>query len=351
MKALVIGPINADFDLGYNKSVARALNQCGFETKIADFYVTTPPGIVDRLRIDLALMFKYRKYYDNYVISFNEKVLALYQSFRPDLVLVIRGSKVTARTLHAMSSTVRVLWCQDAVRRCELYSDQLIAYDRRYVFEASDVSWISEHFNLESHFLPMGFDPEIYHPLPKVKDIDVFFVGAYYPNRRLILEGLARSFPNKVLRFYGRHVRYREPSTWVRHIYYKLNGYGQVFVNRSLNPADINSMYASAKICINMHHSQSLLGCNPRVYEIMGAGAFQLVDAIPYVKQNLSDFLVTYDSYDQLREAINYYLSNEHLCHKSVEQTRQLALKSHTFVHRIREILKDCHLMPDKGLS
>src|SRR5262249_8494923 len=156
----------------------------------------------------------------------------------------------------------------------------LRCYDHRYVFEAGDVSWLAEHYKLDARFLPMAFDPEVHYPLSQtVRDFDVFFVGKYYPSRRRTLERLAKDFPNLTLRFYGRHVRYREPTTWLRALYYNAIGHGRVFVNKSLEPDRVNLMYARSKICINMHHAQSDLGCNPRVFEIMGAGAFQLVDA------------------------------------------------------------------------
>src|ERR1019366_10294511 len=115
MKALVIGPAIPDFDPGYNNSIARALSQCGFETEIVEFFVTTPPGVGNRIRIDAAMLLDYRKYYDEYVSLFNAQVLTSYQTHRPDLVFVVRGNKLSAATLDAMSSAVRVLWCQDVV--------------------------------------------------------------------------------------------------------------------------------------------------------------------------------------------------------------------------------------------
>ena len=237
MKALVIGPAIPDFDPGYNNSIARALVQCGFETEVLEFFVTTPPGVMNRIRIDAAMLLGYRKYYDKYVAWFNSRVLASYQTHRPDLVFVVRGNKLSAETVDAMSSAIRVLWCQDVVRRCDIAVEQLRAYDLRYVFDASDMSWLAEQYGLEARHLLMGFDPEMYFPHSQPKDIDVSFVGAYYPSRRTTLERLAKEFPNLALRFYGRNIRYREPSTWVRNLHYRLKGQRQVFVNRSLNAA------------------------------------------------------------------------------------------------------------------
>lgn len=343
MKALIIGPIVADYDLGYNGSVARALAGFGFETKLAEFYVTTPPGLANRIRIDGAMLLGQRKYYDQYVADFNRRVLELYRSFRPDLVFVIRGSKLAVSTLEAMSAAMRVIWFHDSAKRSDNRPEQLKQYDHIYVFEAGDVPWLAQTHGLKASFLPMGFDPEIYRPLPGVEqDIDLFFVGKYYPERRAVLERLARDFPDRKLAFYGRYLRYREPATWMQFLGYGISGQGGTFINKSLNPAEINRMYSRARVCLNMHHAQSSHGCNPRVYEIMGAGAFQLVDELPYIRETLGGVLVRYADYEQLRDAVACHLDDDSARLARAATGRETALAQHTFAHRIGQVLAHC---------
>ncbi|MEW5769567.1 MAG: glycosyltransferase [Pseudomonadota bacterium] len=350
MKALVIGPIVADYDIGYNDSVARALNGHGFETRKVEFYVTTPPGLANRILIDAAMLVGHRRHYDAYVADFNRRVLDQYKAFRPDLVFVIRGSKLSAETLDAMGSARKVIWFHDSARRSDISPEQLRLYDRVYVFEAGDIPWLREQLGIESSFLPMGFDPDVYRPMPEVeKDIDVFFVGKYYPERRETLERLARDFADRKLRFYGRYVRYREPKTWGQHLRYKLSGQGGVFINRSLNPGEINRMYARAKICLNMHHAQSSHGCNPRVYEIMGAGAFQLVDDLPYLRDTLGDVLDRYADYGQLRDAIAHFLFDDAARERATDTSRRAALTDHSFARRLGVVLADLDMPRDPG--
>jgi spore maturation protein CgeB len=257
------------------------------------------------------------------------------------LVLAIRGSKILPETLDAMAGAVRVLWLQDIARRCELTPDQLKRYELRFVFEASDVRWLQDTYGLESEFLPVGFDPAVYHPDGNTsRDIDVFFIGAYYPERRATLERLAHDFRHLHLRFYGRHVRYREPKTWVSAVSYSVS-YPGTFVNRCLNASEINHFYKRSKICLNMHHEQSQSGCNPRVFEIMGAGAFQLVDAIPYLRDNLGGVVTTYSCYDELRTTIEYYLREAKLREELATNGFKFVLEKHTFQHRVDRILEE----------
>ena len=345
MKALIIGPIVADYDIGYNKSIARALIAFGFQTEMAEFYVTTPPGLINRIRIDGAMQLGDRKHYDKYVLGFNQRVLEMYNTLKPDLVFVIRGSKLLASSLNKMSSAIKVIWFHDSAKRSDITIEQLNLYNKIYVFEAGDMAWLKQTHDIDSQFLPMGFDPETYHPIAaQSKDIDIFFVGKYYPERRVILEQLAHDFKDYRLAFYGRYVRYREPTSWMQYINYGLSGNGKTFINSSLNPSEINQMYSRSKICLNIHHAQSSHGCNPRVYEIMGAGAFQLVDELPYIKETLGDVLVSYTDYTALKNEIKRFLLDNQARDAIAESSRDVALAGHTFTHRVKEILVSCGL-------
>lgn len=343
MKALLIGPTASDFDPGYNTGISRALADLGCQTQIMEFFITTPPGLLNRVLIDGGLQVGFGKFYDRYIEDFNRRILDLYQTMRPDIVIVVRGSKVSADILDDISA-VKVLWCHDVVRRCDIDQEQLSAYDKRYVFEFTDVAWLDQR-GLSAKFLPIGFDPHVYRPLNTPKDIDVFFVGAYYPERRVVLEQLAEHLGQQTLRFYGRHLRYREPATWLKYCSYMASGKGAIFVNRSLDAIKINEMYSRSKVCLNMHHAQNQYGCNPRVFEIMGSGSFQVVDNIPFIKKELGDLISTYSDTSSLLNIIRASLQDEEFRRSRVEAGRELVLDTHTFAHRMKIILSDCNLV------
>lgn len=305
MKTLVVGPRIPDFDNGYNAAIEQAFRSFGHDTRLIEFDVSTPKGLLNRLKIDIPLRFGFRTPLERHIRQFNQELDELQRAFQPDLVFVLRGSRVHAETLASLPLGVsKILWCYDKVERSEVSERQLLAYDHIFVFEPSDVEVLSSRVASVVSFLPMGYEPTTYRPLGCMKDVDVFFVGAYYPERRELLEYLARNLRGSNLKFYGRHLRYTEPKTWLRAIWYAIRFPG-VFKNRSLCPVEINKFYARSKICLNIHHQQSQGGCNPRVLELAGAGAFQLVDKNEFVSTHFADCSVQYNMKADLLEKVH----------------------------------------------
>ena len=117
---------------------------------------------------------------------------------------------------------------------------------------------------------------------------------------------------------------------------------GKHIHNYSVAPDDVNEIYNSSKICLNIHHSQSKEGLNPRTFEILGAGGFELVD----YKRTLEDFfelekdIVCYRNEKELFEKVDYYLNDEKERRKIAERGYKKVKKNHTFKHRAEKILK-----------
>ena len=98
----------------------------------------------------------------------------------------------------------------------------------------------------------------------------------------------------------------KKPSTWFTYVRYIFNGYRECCINRSVAPREVNAYYNRSKICLNIHHEQSQEGCNPRFFEIMGTGGFQLVDDNSYVRDKIGSTLIRYSDYEDLKSKITY---------------------------------------------
>ncbi len=80
---------------------------------------------------------------------------------------------------------------------------------------------------------------------------------------------------------------------------------------------------------------------NPRVYEILACGGFQLVDRRRYMEGIFEDGkdLVVFDTVDDLRKKIKYYLANEEERLSIAAHGRETVVKNHTYERRIREMM------------
>ncbi len=107
-------------------------------------------------------------------------------------------------------------------------------------------------------------------------------------------------------------------------------------------------IYNYSKININLHSSMWHWDINPdgdflnpRVYEILGCGGFQLVDRRRYLKGIFEDGkdLVVFDSVEDLRKKIRYYLDNEAERSAIAEHGYNTVRKHHTYERRVSEIM------------
>lgn len=279
-KALIIGP---DF-FGYNESIRRAFRKNGFEARVAAYDDPVHPFDV-RNRVLHKLFPSWKHPYEKGQRLFAAEVKRRFDDFRPDLVFIYNGDLLEKETIRYFRRRAKVaVWMLDGALlhpRSLAIAPETDAY---FCFERSDVGKLHEMGIGNARFLPQGYDPEIYHPLPGTeKDIDILFVGALYryPERIRLLTALARRWAGRYrIRIYGRYKPFeKNPVKWL------LREQRSVFLNRNVPPAEVNRLYNRAKVCINIHHAQSADGANPKVFEICGAGAYQVVDANPFIEE------------------------------------------------------------------
>ena len=82
--------------------------------------------------------------------------------------------------------------------------------------------------------------------------------------------------------------------------------------------------------------------CNSRVFELLGCGAFQLVDAKKDVRLLFRSGreLVFFDNEKQMLERVRYYLDHPDERAAVARRAREAALAAHTYRHRLAELLK-----------
>ncbi|WP_191967119.1 MULTISPECIES: glycosyltransferase [Haloferax] len=277
--------------------------------------------------------------------KYNEELLNLIEESLPDILLIIRGDLVqpsTVQKIQEETDTVIVTWIYDDLSHCPNATEIGALSDLFYLFDATDVEYLNSR-GISCKFLPMAFDDENYSAKDYSKrDTDIVFVGKLYKNRIKILNKVINSFPNKNVEIWGSNWNWSNPKSVVefkikrRKIDKSLNNY-------NIGQKRVSELYNSSSICLNIHRPDASKAVNPRTFEILGAGGFQLVDQnsqITNLFENNKD-LVCYYSSDDLIEKIRYYLKNPNERHSIAQQGHITARRDHTFKSRAKEILDD----------
>ena len=255
---------------------------------------------------------------------------------RPDAVLFINAGPVLLPTLQWVAErAASALWAVDALESLQLPPENLAAFHCRFLFEPADLG----RAPAPCAYLPYGFDPQFYHPLGREAAYDVSFVGAPHENRLPVLDRVAALCAERGLRFAVMGPGYRREAGLERNFPALARA---LAVDRPLDAAEINEIYNRSKIVLNIHHTQSKDGINPRTFEIAGAGAFQLVDHKKMLERFFApgEEIISYADTGDALEKILRYLRDDAGRMAVAARARERALREHTFAARCAGIAR-----------
>lgn len=96
---------------------------------------------------------------------------------------------------------------------------------------------------------------------------------------------------------------------WIFH--YKYPNLFKCIENGYFTPSEVASLYKRSKICLNAH-GNGAISLNPRTFQIMATGSFQLVDEMNhYGDFCLGKHFVVYKDEEDLLNKIEYYLNDD----------------------------------------
>lgn len=244
--------------------------------------------------------------------------------FKPDVVLIVSGSMLhghACELIHNLSIPAVLLLTESP------YEDELQASIARgghiahtFTNERLSVAALAA-LGVEKPvtYLPHSFDPDVHRPTNENGySCDVFFHGTMWPERKLLLDGLA-DLPFDV----------------------RLSGVALMHADESsvlVDNAELALCYNGAEICINHHRrfasrpgeyipAQAAESIGPRAYEIAACGAFQLCDDTrPELVELFGHAVPTYADADDLRARIEYFMERP-------DERRELASLARERVH------------------
>ena len=259
-----------------------------------------------------------------------------------DILVCMAQAPVTVPLLLELrkKGIILVLWFLEDYLRFTYWKDYAKYYDFVFTIQNGEcLSAIKAAGAGEVHYLPPGCDPAIHAPITPSQDdwnrwgSPVSFVGAGYHNRQQMFAFLA-DLPFKIwgtewptCRPFDRMVQEQ---------------------GRRLTPAEYVKIFNTTEINLNLHSSTERDGVepngdfvNPRTYELAASNAFQLVDERTLLPGAFvaGKEVATFKDIHDLRDKIQYYRDHPEERKAIAAAGRQRALRDHTYVHRMKEML------------
>lgn len=286
--------------------------------------------------------------FNDLLIEYNKKLLHQVFSINPDVLLVLKGDIILPETVEKIrknSDATLVLWCYDSALRLAnvLKSGKYFHYF--YTYEPSDISKLYK-YNIHANYLPMAYDPYSYFKIENMSNSferDICFVGVLhdgYIERKILLESIISFYKDLKIEIWGKSWTWYNPFLQYEY-HFKRKALGKHINNYNIPPKEVNQIYNTTKICLNIHHRQSKEGVNPRTFEILGSGGFQLVDYKPKLEEMfaIDKEIVFYRNNSDLMEKICYYMENEGERKKIARRGNEVVKKNHTYRQRVETIL------------
>jgi len=247
-----------------------------------------------------------------------------------DLISVLREKGITS-----------AFWFVEDYRRFFYWKEYANQFDAFFTIQKGDFFRELNRIQTPSFtYLPMAANPLIHRKLSLSQEeashfgSDISFMGEGFSNRHLLFSQLL----SYNLKIWG--------TGWnENHLF------ANVLQNNGerVSIEDTVKIYNSAKININHHSSMNneLFETdgdfiNPRTFEIMACGGFQLVDKRSLLSEIFieDEEIVTFQSIEELKNKIDYYLIHEEERRAIAERGRKKVLEKHTYQHRIKQMLE-----------
>jgi spore maturation protein CgeB len=215
-------------------------------------------------------------------------------------------------------------------------------------------SRFKEIYGKEMYFVPHAADTSRYFPNePDERFLcDIAFLGSFYTQKRPQFEQLLVPLLKKYnVRIYG--------SGWtlsskvlrvISGISRRLRiGWLVKLANKnrmSISMEDERKLYASAKICVNIHEyyrDGTTKGfSNEREFKLPASGGFEISDYIPGMERyfKLGEEIVVVRSNEEWFEKIDYYLNHADERRRIQEAGTARVLKEHTYSHRVDQLIE-----------
>jgi len=337
MKVLIVGP---NWFGGWTQGLARAVRARGDEP--CAFYYTDDSGgsLVQRVKATLPTGLRNLSRAVAQQLRFvghtlmEHRLRWVVEREKPDLTILLKGDGLRRSTVESLRANSRqfVAWWLDDPADDPSFRVQSEVCEFLFLFDQACVEERRVGRSNPVEYLPCAFDDSVFYPkCPSTGEktalsCELAFVASYHPSRKDSVDTLVEF--NVGVWGPGWETAPLRPKVWRAPF---------------LEQSKAATLYGLAPICLNAHHPQTRVGgFNTRTVEILGAGGFELVDAVPGLAQSfeLGSELVTYSDTRELKDLTAFYLRHPSERSAIAARGRRRALASHTYSHRYASMLE-----------
>ena len=187
----------------------------------------------------------------------------------------------------------------------------------------------------ESHFWPLALfdtmcDPAMHEDgvFALLRDIDILFVGALFPNKMPLLAAVKKAF--------GRRCRLHGLAGWKKNLYFNLK-HGFPGWVAPIRFEDYVPLYNRTKIGINVHNRGKYTVGAFRLFELPGNGVMQISDGGEYLQEffKVGEEIESYETAEELIDKVKYYLANDEARERIARAGYNRVMRDHRIAHRL----------------
>ncbi|WP_210438909.1 CgeB family protein [Nocardioides xinjiangensis] len=314
---------------GYGDSIASALSRAGHEVRVHSYDLNASLGAKLRTKLVHELPSRLGSPAGDRARRrlLTARAVDVVRAERPDVVVTVRGDVLGPAYWEAVdaSGARQLLWLYDELARMRFDDEVLSSRPSVVSYSPDDVSHLRSR-GLRAHHVLDAFDHTV--PFTPAPSDEVVFIGARYPDRTHLLEGLhERGVP---VRAYGRdwsHHPFDRVRTW------QVRRPG-VPSAREVDRATAYGLTAGAVAALNSHTDQD--GFTMRTFELPGTGSLQLIDRpdVDRLYEPGTEVLV-FSGLDELADQCRRAVVDRTWARTIAERGRARTLAEHTFDHRV----------------
>lgn len=289
---------------------------------------------------NLRMLPKSKSLFENHPLAhrnyLNDKLYALYQAYRPDIVLLIRDSVFGHEALKKITC-VKFGWWIESETRIQEVIDEMPFFDWYFCMNDRSVQAVKDAGYEQTCYLQHAVDTDTFYPIPEInKRYDLCFVGGYTDERFELIKAALDVTSNIVI--YG--PGWKDKSRFNPKIRSLIKG-------ESIRGAALNTLYNESWVVLNSTSWNAGTGVknsgmNMRLMEVPATGTCLLTDEILELDQyfDVGKDLLIYKDVEDFKHQLRRCLQDPACCEQIGKHGHATVTQKYTYIQTAEVLIR-----------